>query len=196
MHRNRVFPSASVVKAMLLAAYLRQGDVADRNLSSGERDLLGSMITMSDNKAADEVFAIVGEAGLSEVADAAGMSNFVPSTSWGGSGITAADQAEFFGRFEHYVPKRHEDYAAGLFGSIIPGQVWSIPEVKPKGWQIGFKGGWYMAPEGWRVNQVARLTKGRRSFALAVLTDENASFQYGRETIAGVAKRLMGDYPR
>jgi len=151
---------------------------------------------MSDNKAANQVFATIGEAGLNEVADSAGMSNFVSSTSWGGSGITAADQAAFLGTLERYVPKRHEAYVFELLGSIIPGQVWGIADVKPKGWQIGFKGGWYMAPDGWRVNQVARLTLGKRSFALAVLTAQDASFQYGRETIAGVAKRLMGDYPR
>lgn len=200
VHRNRVFSSASVVKVMLLTAYLRRGDVSRRDLTGEEKATLGAMITVSDNKAADEVFAAVGEAGLNEVADAADMANFVPSSSWGGSGITAADQAAFLGRLERFVPKRHEGYAAKLTRSVIPDQTWGVADVKPEGWTIGFKGGWYMAPDGWRVNQVARLTlekKGRdRSFALAVLTDQNASFQYGRETIAGIAKRLMEGYRR
>jgi len=195
-HRNRVFPSASVVKVMLLAAYLRQEGVSHRDLGSEERDLLTAMITMSDNDAADDVFASVGEVGLNDVARAAGMANFVPSPFWGGSGITAADQAAFVGRLERYVPKRHEAFAAGLLRRIIPGQTWGVADVRPKGWRLGFKGGWYMSAEGWRVSQVARLTNGKRSFALAVLTDQNPSFQYGRETITGVAKRLMEEYRR
>ena len=196
VHRNRVFPSASVVKVMLLAAYLRRDGVAHSELSHDERSLLTAMITMSDNRAADEVFATVGEAGLNDVADAAGMRNFVSSPFWGGSGVSAADQAAFVGRLTRFVPKRHEDFALRLLRNVIPGQRWGVAEVKPKGWKLGFKGGWYMAPEGWRVNQVATLDRGRRSFALAVLSDENPSFQYGRETIAGVAKRLMDGYRR
>jgi beta-lactamase class A len=185
-----------VVKVMLLVAYLRREGVRDRDLNGDERDLLGAMITTSDNRAADGVFATVGEDGLRQVAAKAGMRSFVPSQFWGGSGITAADQAAFLGRLERWVPRRHEDYAWKLLRSIVSDQRWAIADVAPRGWELGFKGGWYMAPDGWRVNQVARLTRGRRSFALAVLTDQNPSFQYGRETIAGVAKRLMGDLRR
>lgn len=193
-HRNRLFSSASVVKVMLLAAYLRESGVSHRDLSGAERDLLTAMITMSDNGSADQVFATVGEEGLNDVARAAGMSNFVASEFWGGSGITAADQASFVGRLERYVPERHETFALRLLRSIIPEQSWGVAEVRPKGWGLGFKGGWYMAPEGWRVNQVARLSSRKRAFALAVLTDQDPSFEYGCETIAGVAKRLLEQY--
>ncbi len=194
VHRNRAFASASAVKVMLMTAYLRQGDVPDRDLSDAERDLLGAMITISDNGAADEVFATVGEGGLDAVAHAAAMRNFASSPCWGGSGITAADQAAFVGRLEHYVPKRHEDFALRLMREVIPDQTWGVVDVRPKGWRVGFKGGWYMAADGWRVNQVARLTRGKRSLALAVLSDQDPSFQYGRETIAGVAERLLDAY--
>lgn len=194
VHRNRAFASASVVKVMLMTAYLRQGDVPDRDLSDAERDLLGAMITISDNDAADEVFAMVGEGGLDAVAHAAAMQNFASSPFWGGSGITAADQAAFVGRLEHYVPKRHEDFALRLMREVIPDQTWGVVDVRPKGWRVGFKGGWYMAADGWRVNQVARLTRRKRSLALAILTDQDPSFEYGRETIAGVAERLLDAY--
>src|SRR5215218_3828086 len=43
------FPSASVVKAMLMVAYLRQPSVRARALRSGERDLLTPMIRWSSN---------------------------------------------------------------------------------------------------------------------------------------------------
>ena len=38
---------------MLLAAYLRQDSVEDRNLTDGERNLLGPMIRESDNSNCD-----------------------------------------------------------------------------------------------------------------------------------------------
>lgn len=195
-HPNRVYRSASVVKVMLLTAYLRRDGVADDALTGFERDMLGAMITVSDNTKADEVFALVGEAGLNEVAEAAQMKHFVSSPFWGGSGITAADQAAFLGRLERYVPKQHEDYAQRLLASIIPEQTWGIADVTPRGWNPHFKGGWYMDPDGWRVNQAATLRRHGRSLGLAVLTDKNPSFQYGRETIAGVAKRLLEGYRR
>src|SRR5206468_12425988 len=48
------FPSASVVKAMLLVAALRSAGL--RPLTMTERRLLGPMIRVSDNEAAEAVF--------------------------------------------------------------------------------------------------------------------------------------------
>lgn len=190
-HRFRVYYSASAVKAMLLVAYLRTADVSDRELTDSERGLLESMIQQSDNMAADAIFATVGEEGLNEVAAAAGMHHFVSSPFWGGSGITAGDQATFLGRIERYVPKRHEAFALGVLAKVIDDQRWGVADVVPKGWEVHFKGGWYPASDGWRVNQVATLRRHDRAFGVAVLSAGNPSFEYGRETIEGVAKRLM-----
>jgi len=44
------YRSASVVKAMLLVAYLRRADVRPRALRAGERALLDPMIRRSDNR--------------------------------------------------------------------------------------------------------------------------------------------------
>lgn len=190
-HRFRVYYSASAVKAMLLVAYLRRDDVRERELTDSERGLLGSMIEQSDNKAADTIFAGVGESGLNDVAAAAEMRHFVSSSFWGGSGITAGDQAAFLGRIEHYVPKRHESFALAVLANVIDDQRWGIADVVPRGWEIHFKGGWYPAANGWRVNQVATLRRHDRAFAVAVLSEGNPSFEYGQETMAGVAKRLL-----
>src|SRR4051794_21814039 len=52
---DRRFPSASVVKAMLLVAYLRQSSVRHRDLRPTDRALLDPMIQRSDNIAATRV---------------------------------------------------------------------------------------------------------------------------------------------
>jgi beta-lactamase class A len=64
--------SASVLKAMLLVAYLDRPSVAGRPLRADERSLLTPMIERSDNAAADAVDTIVGAAGLRALAARAG----------------------------------------------------------------------------------------------------------------------------
>ena len=65
--------SASVVKAMLMVAYLDEPSVARRKLDSADHALLGPMITESDNNAATEVRAIVGNGALQALAGRVGM---------------------------------------------------------------------------------------------------------------------------
>src|SRR3954452_6880116 len=62
---DRTYPSASVVKAMLLVAYLRRPQVRGRDLRASDRALLDPMIRRSDNVAATRVRDRVGNAGLS-----------------------------------------------------------------------------------------------------------------------------------
>ncbi len=52
-HRGRRYSSASLVKAMLLVAYLRKGGVRNRRLHGSERATLGPMIRGSDNARRD-----------------------------------------------------------------------------------------------------------------------------------------------
>lgn len=93
--RGVSFSSASLVKAMLLVAYLDQRGVRHRRLRSAERRLLGPMIRISDNDAASAIYERVGPGGLERVARRAGMRRFVPNPVWGGCQVTARDQARF-----------------------------------------------------------------------------------------------------
>ena len=185
------YRSASVVKAMLLVAYLRRADVRGRALQADERGLLGPMIRFSDNRAADAVHARVGLPALTALAHRAGMRSFLAHPVWGGSLITADDQARFFRRIDRLVPARHRDYAMGLLRGITAGQRWGMPEVVPHGWTIAFKGGWGRGVTRQVTHQAALLTRGRERIALAILTADNPSTPYGAATIRGVAQRLL-----
>jgi beta-lactamase class A len=185
------YRSASVVKAMLLVAYLRRADVRGRALRAGERALLDPMIRFSDNRAADAVHALVGLPALGALAGRAGMRAFVPHPVWGGSLITAADQAGFFRRIDRLVPARHRAYAMGLLRSITAGQRWGLPEALPKRWRIAFKGGWGKGVTRQVTHQAALLTHGGKRVAVAILTADNPSTPYGAATIRGVARRLL-----
>jgi hypothetical protein len=188
---RRTFYSASLVKAMLLVAYLRRGDVRHRPLSGGSRALLSPMIERSDNNAATQVRNIVGNAGLAKLARRAGMYHFATALSWGDTHLAAADQVRFFAKIDRLVPPRHRGYARYVLSHVIPEQRWGIPQGTAFAARLFFKGGWRPSVGGWIVNQSALVVKGRRRVALSVLTDHDRSFGYGQETIRAVAARLL-----
>src|SRR5262245_20257839 len=119
MNRTVRYPSASVVKAMLLVAVLRKGEP-----SPATRALLGPMITESDNKAALKIYASVGDGGLYAVAHAAGMRNFAVHVAMFEAQLTAEDQARLFLKVDRLVPKSRRAYARSLLGGIIAPQRW------------------------------------------------------------------------
>ena len=185
------FHSASVVKAMLLAAELRRLDDKGLPLDAATNATLTAMITISDNEAATAIYERVGDAGLEEVAATAGMSDFEVASSWGDARISAADMALLFSDLDGVLPERFAGFGKGLLGSIVPEQSWGVPAVA-KGWKTRFKGGWRETRSGQLVSQAAELRRGDRSLAMAVLTDGQPSMRYGIGTVEGVASRLLG----
>jgi hypothetical protein len=192
--RGVQYSSASLVKAMLLVAYLDRKDVRHRALRRSERGLLGPMIRVSDNDAATAIYGRVGEGGLNRLAHRARMRRFASNPVWGGCQVTAGDQARFFSRLRSLLPPRHRGYGLGLLHRIVSYERWGIPRGAPSGWRLYFKGGWFRDDDGWRVHQAALLRKGKRRISIAVLTRGSPSLGYGAATIAGVTSRLLRGY--
>jgi D-alanyl-D-alanine dipeptidase len=192
---RRRYISASVSKAMMLVAYLRQ--IAPRRPNEAERAALGPMITMSDNNRADAIYARVGDGGLLDVAKRAGMRDVTVAGYWGSVFFSAADQARFFRRLPSMVPRRSRRYALRLLSSIIAGQRWGFSRVSASmGWRTFFKGGWRQTESGSLVHEAALFERGHKRFSLAVLTDANPSHVYGTATLRGVARRLFREDPQ
>ena len=186
---DHAFPSASVLKTMLLVAYTRAA--RDRPLRADERALLAPMIQRSDNPAANVIFTRVGPAGLTRLARTAGMSRFRPATPiWGNSQLTARDATRFFLRLEALLPPRHRAYALRLLRQIVPSQRWGIGRLRLPGWRVYFKGGWGSGT-GAVDHQVALLTRGEERIAVAVFTASNGSHAAGKATLEGVFRRLL-----
>lgn len=185
-HARVPFVSASVVKAMLLVAYLR----GHSTVSAAMRGVLQRMIDYSDNAAADVVYRAVGRGGLVRLARRAGMQGFRTTGAWITTRVTAADMALFFRDMETWVPKRHRSFANWLLANVTPSQRWGIPAAAvPRGYRVYFKPGWLGA---WvLVNEAARLEGHGVRLGLAVFTDRNPYSSYGKETIAGVTRRLL-----
>jgi beta-lactamase class A len=186
-HRDEQHRSASVVKAMLMVAFLNREPQRDRDLRASERRLVKPMIMRSHNDSASTIRDIVGAPAVNRVAQRAGMNRFAFKRNWGNTLITARDQALLFSKIDRLVVARHRGYARSLLASIVPDQRWGIPRALPPGWTIFFKGGWRRG----LVNQVALIEQGDRRVSMAVLTDDDPSHDYGVETIRGVARRLL-----
>jgi beta-lactamase class A len=188
--QDRVVRSASVIKAMLLMAYLKRPDVRGRALRAAERALLSPMIRWSSNDAATSVLALVGEERLQRAARAWGMTRFHVRRPWGMSDITARDQTRFWLRFDRLLPRRHRAYALWLTRHIIPGQQWGMARVVPRGWKLHFKGGWGSG-RGLVDHQVGLFRRGDQRVSIAVLTTDQDDHLYGQETLRAVAARLV-----
>ena len=192
---DRTYYSASVVKVMLMAVFLRQA--RNRGLSEDEKEMVRVMIRRSDNEAASRIRDIVGNESLEDLADRVGMRPFAASSSsWGLTQICSRDMALLMKGIDTLVPERHRVFGMTQLRRIVPRQRWGVPDVT--GWRPYFKGGWTPASEGgWRVNQVALLRgPDRQELAVAILSNGQPSKGYGIDTIRGVAKRLIGPVTR
>ena len=193
---GRPYPAASVSKALLLAAELRRLEAAGSGLDGATRALLARMITLSDNDAADAIYARVGDAGLYEVARAAGMESFGIAGYWAEARITAADMARFMWNLEDVLAGPEREFALGLLGSIVSSQRWGIPAGAGEGWSVRFKGGWRPAGSGQLDHQAAELRRDGERLAIVVLSDGQPSQAYATETMRGIADRLVGPMSR
>jgi hypothetical protein len=187
------FTTASVVKAMLLTAYLRRLDgLGQHTVDANSNSLLYPMIHISDNNAATQCWSIVGDAGLYAVAAAAHMTEFSVSGNWINAVISPADQARFFFEMDSLIPPEFVGYARFLLSTIDPSQSWGIPVIaRPLGYQTYFKDGSEPTALGQLVHQVDRLEGHGRTFSIAVMTDGDPTMQYGIDTIQGVASALL-----
>ena len=151
LHVHEHFETASVVKVMMLIAYLQRLAARHASLQPPDRALLYPMIHVSDNEAASAVLAIVGEAALARVAREAAMSDYAPGVRWWAYTQTSpADQARLLFSLGRLIPARFYGYARYLMSTIEPEQSWGIPEAARPAWQIFFKTG--QLPERGLVN--------------------------------------------
>jgi hypothetical protein len=189
--------SASIVKAMLLTAYIDESSVAHRKLTASERATLTGMIERSDNNDAQAIYNQVGNAGLEALAHRVGMTHFAtnPQGIWGETLITPRDQTKYFLHIDKYMVSTHRVFAMYLLNHITPSQRWGIGQVNHHGWKLYFKGGWGYGT-GLIDSQVALLVRGCTRVSIAVLNMHDGSQAYGNATLFGVFSRLLQGFPR
>jgi hypothetical protein len=188
------FPSASVVKVMMLTAYLQR--LAAHHLGLRRRDdrLLYPMIHFSDNEAASAVLSIVGRGALSRVANEAQMSDYARGAGWWAFTQTSAiDQVRLFSMLGQLIPAPFYGYARHLLSTAAPEHSWGLPPVARPRWEIFYKTG--SLPSLGLFNEAARLERDGLAIAIAVFTDGDPSTSYGKETIEDLGARLLAHSP-
>lgn len=191
LNPDRRYRAASLAKAMVLVAYLEEAERKRKALSADQRKRLEAMIQISDNDAAISLHNEIGPGPMLALARRAGMRNFSDTGSWAESTLTAADQARFFAALDRLLPARHRSYARKLLEGVVEPQSWGVPKAARPSWRVMFKGGWRPSSGGNLVHQAARLERGPRTVAVAVLTDADPDQPYGEETIRQVTARLL-----
>jgi hypothetical protein len=198
-HHGTTMPSASVIKAMILVAYLSRSDVRNRPLTDKDRSMLRPMIEWSSDSATNRTFVYVGFSGLRKLADRVGMRKFKTTDHWGRSQIDAEDQSKFMLHIDGFigydsdkqaVRKDHQQYALYLLSHIVSDQRWGIAKVSTPGWKLFFKSGWG-AGTGWVDSQVALLKRGGMRVSVAILTHSDPDHEYGKNTLRAIASKLL-----
>jgi beta-lactamase family protein len=190
---TRTMPSASVIKAMCLVAYLDHPDVRNRPLGQHDFDLIGPMIRRSSDNATNKVVNFIGYNRLRKLAKRVGMRHFKTRPAvghWGRSRINAADQSKFFLHIDGFIVPRHRKAALRLLSSITPSQRWGIWKARPPGWSLYAKGGWGRGT-GWVDHQVGLVKRGKLRVAIAILQHNTGSHAYGKQTLRELGKILL-----
>lgn len=157
------FPTASTGKILVATGVLEKVAQGQIEYASVQADMT-SMITQSDNSAADRLFAAIGKAAtLQDIEVRYGMSATVTDRGWGTTMTNSSDQAKLLsqviGTQQSPLPEAQRVILRDLMKNVNPEQSWGAGTNIPAGWSIAVKNGWYQAvagdipPEGkWRIN--------------------------------------------
>jgi hypothetical protein len=191
---------ASVEKVDILATFLREHEVADSPLDQEATILTTQMIEDSNDDDATDLWD--DEGGSTAVAHfntLAGLTSTVPNTEgyWGESMTTAADQVQLLKQVvfpNSLLDDASRSYELDLMEHVFPSQRWGVSAGPQPGTTVALKNGWVPIVDGnWQVNSVGYIDGEGRQYLIAVLTNENATEDYGIATIEGLSRLVWSD---
>ena len=158
-----VFPTASTGKLVIATGVMELVAAGTLDYASVESDLT-SMITQSDNSAADRLFDVIGgNDAVISIIERYGLTATTTGGAWGTILTNSVDQAnllnQVIGTQTSTMPQAQRDTLRALLTKVNPDQAWGAGNVTIPGWTIAVKNGWYLSvpgdrpPEGlWRIN--------------------------------------------
>ncbi len=204
------FPLASVAKVYMLVAYLDRLEREGRGPDEAEVDMLSSMIDVSDNGSAEEIWnALGGIDGMQQYLSRIGMEPLdqpMPASggggeddpeAWGDAGQSASQMSLLLARLwqRELLDSEYTDLAAWFLGGVIEEQSWGVPTevagLDPLA-NVLFKNGWYPTDDGrWRINSVGIVIPGQgQPYVLVILGEGFESWSQGIETVNAVAAMI------
>jgi beta-lactamase class A len=185
--------TASIVKVDILETLLARAEALDGRLGAYEEYLCREMIEESDNGAAQALWELLEDGEYVERFNATiGMGETRPDeTHWGLTTTTAADQirlVKLIAYPNHALSPASRRYALGLLTHVDPAQAWGVSAGVPAGAHVALKNGWLPLDTGWQVNSIGFVHGAGRSYAIAVLTDDEPTEPAGIDAIEGLSR--------
>jgi beta-lactamase class A len=193
------YDSASTVKVTVLATLLWDAKKHNRYLTSTESNLATAMITKSDNAATSTLWKQLGLTKIKGFLSAAGMTKTVPGTGgyWGLTQENVTDEQKLLKLVtakNSVLSDNSRAYILKLMGQVISAQRWGTPAGAPATVAVHVKNGWLQrATHGWRVHSLGTFDGAGHDYTMSVLTQDNATMDYGVTTIQNVARAVHKD---
>jgi beta-lactamase class A len=195
------FDSASIVKAIIMAALLRWHQETGTPLSSWEKSEAALMIEQSDNDAATDLWDELGMDNLQHFLNLAGMgeTELGQDGEWGLTQVTAHDEMLLLKLLTAPNPvldASSRAYQLSLMAQVTSWESWGVTAGTPSGVTWHLKNGWLPDATGWHINSIGTFSGDGRDYMIAVLsdnTDMNDDEQYGINTIEDVARLVQAD---
>jgi hypothetical protein len=185
--------TASIMKVDILATLLAQSQADGQALTPADQSLSQSMIELSDNDDAQDLWDSEGGATAVQRFDtAAGLTQTTPDAAgyWGLSTTTAADQVQLMRTVAYpngVLSTASQGYELGLMSHVESDEDWGVSAGPGADATVALKNGWLpLDSGGWQVNSVGYVDGDGRNYVIAVLTD-GATEANGISTIEGLS---------
>jgi hypothetical protein len=198
---SKDFDSASIVKAIIMAALLRRHQETKTPLSAWEKSEATLMITQSDNNAATALWDELGMSNLQHFLNLADMgeTKLGQDGAWGLTQVTAHDEMlllKLLTAPNSVLDAYSRSYQLGLMAQVTSWEAWGVTAGTPSGIAWHVKNGWLPDATGWHINSIGTFSGHGKDYMIAVLsdnTDMNDDEQYGINTIEDVARLVQRD---
>lgn len=189
------FPSASVVKVIILGTLLHEMQTRHQYLDPSQVALTTAMITQSDNDAATALWNEVGMARLRYFLAIAKMKHTILGRDgyWGLTSVNAHDELLLLRLLvtrNGVLDRPSRAYALTLMARVIRSQRWGVTAGAPSAVRVHVKNGWLPVPTLWVVNSIGDFTRRGGAYSIAILTANNPNMSYGVGTIERIASPI------
>jgi len=187
--------TASMVKIDILADLLYESQQDGRALTPEEQSTAAEMIEVSDNQAANVLWAAIGGRDAIDAFNAMiGFKATVPSWDWGEIETTPLDQLQLLKVIA--LPNRILDAASrqfemNLMEHVISSESFGLGWGSPPGATVGLKDGYYPEPTtGWQLNSSGFVMYQGRFYLATIMCADNPDEGYGISTLTDVASDI------
>ncbi|MEU6082388.1 serine hydrolase [Streptomyces sp. NPDC047108] len=191
---DRVFATASIVKADILSALLLKAQDEGRTLTAPERADADRMIRVSDNDAANRLWNRIGGGdGLTRANQRLGLLATTPGPTWGVTTTTASDQLELLRAITtDDSPLTPENRARlhDLMTRVQTDQAWGVSAAADPGSVTALKNGWLprTATGLWVVNSIGEVRHDGHRLLVAVVSDGHRTMDVGVQQVEAAAR--------